>query len=1003
MKKSVIKKENGAITLFVLLVCLFLVFILSGIYTANLNKLQTQEENIQQIKENYAKILERKDEIYQSMMIPNQYKVIFEYNNATGGNTIKSKKVMLEEKYGELPSPMRTYKITYEANGGIIDKTTDTSTYIFDGWYKEPEFVNLVTEDEIVSTSHNHTLYAKWTSGNITLETPTKQGYELEGWYSEESFENKIGEVGTEYKPTSDIKLYAKWKLSDNTTYKVAHYLMNTNGEYPETPTDIDNFKGTTFDEIILESLKRTTPEFNVEDGIYYVKGEVDGITTEKTNILADGSLEIKLYYARTYGTLTTIVGDNVKSITPNQNSITYYYGADIPIITAELTQEVGYQTIFKDWTETSSNSKFQTLINNPLQGLKWQYGSENIVIKASAVKQKIPNVTLNADVTKWTNGNVKVTASATTIPTGFRIETSTNGQNWITTNPITFEANGTMYARLTDGTSVGDTASYKVGNIDKTPPTIGSATATTATGNTQKITASNIADTGGSGLYGYTVNQSTNTPTSWTASTEKSFSWNVSVNGTYYVWVKDVAGNTTYKSVSVSGIVDKVTSATYSNASVLIGNTVTPKLTYSGRAKSITYSSSNTAIATVNSNGVVTGKSAGSVTITATITNYDGTTLSKTCTVTVNNGNVKIVSTGVHYKDLASAVSAATSGAELQVVQTYTDSSTVSISKNVTINTNGKTLTKTSSGITINSGYTVTLSGSGTLTTSSAFDLIKNAGTLNVTHTGTISQTNTGKYRTIYNTGTVNKTGSGTISSVGQNCTIYTSGTLKISSGTVSSKYYTCLDIFGGTTTINGGTVQLTNAQQSRHTMYICNSAQVNISSGTIKNSISVEFSHVMQVVDTAKVNISGGTLQCTGSKRNSVVIWAEGNSTVTISGSPYIYGQDTALNLQENSVTKISGGTIYGVYRTVHLFSESDSFHPSATVSGSAYLKSDKEITDDGTLYMETVFVSNRSTFNFYGGTIENTIGKTAVGVKTGGIWNKTGGTIKGTTWGI
>lgn len=61
------KKEKGAITLFVLVACLFFVFVLGGVYIFTLNKIQTQEQNLKQIQENYARDITRIDEIYQEM------------------------------------------------------------------------------------------------------------------------------------------------------------------------------------------------------------------------------------------------------------------------------------------------------------------------------------------------------------------------------------------------------------------------------------------------------------------------------------------------------------------------------------------------------------------------------------------------------------------------------------------------------------------------------------------------------------------------------------------------------------------------------------------------------------------------------------------------------------------------------------------------------------------------------------------------------------------------
>ena len=61
------KQEKGAITLFVLLACLFFVFILTGVYLSNLNRLQVQEQEVQQIHDNYAKDIDRVEEIYEEL------------------------------------------------------------------------------------------------------------------------------------------------------------------------------------------------------------------------------------------------------------------------------------------------------------------------------------------------------------------------------------------------------------------------------------------------------------------------------------------------------------------------------------------------------------------------------------------------------------------------------------------------------------------------------------------------------------------------------------------------------------------------------------------------------------------------------------------------------------------------------------------------------------------------------------------------------------------------
>ena len=63
------KEEKGAITLYVLLACLFFcVYIIRSIYISNINRLQSQEEEISQIKENYAREIENIEEVYKNIV-----------------------------------------------------------------------------------------------------------------------------------------------------------------------------------------------------------------------------------------------------------------------------------------------------------------------------------------------------------------------------------------------------------------------------------------------------------------------------------------------------------------------------------------------------------------------------------------------------------------------------------------------------------------------------------------------------------------------------------------------------------------------------------------------------------------------------------------------------------------------------------------------------------------------------------------------------------------------
>ena len=161
-----------------------------------------------------------------------------------------------------------------------------------------------------------------------------------------------------------------------------------------------------------------------------------------------------------------------------------------------------------------------------------------------------------------WTNTDVVATAS--TDVTGFTIQTSTDGTTWSNTSSQTRATNGSIYARLWDGTNAGGMLTGNITKIDKTPATVSiSATATgTSTG-----TLSAVVDDKESGLsqikweWGTTTNYG-NTATDTYAtmngsgtgtigSTTKTKSLTgLSAGTTYYVRITayDVAGNPTQK-----------------------------------------------------------------------------------------------------------------------------------------------------------------------------------------------------------------------------------------------------------------------------------------------------------------------------------------------------------------------------------------------------------------------------------------------------------------------
>ena len=154
-------------------------------------------------------------------------------------------------------------------------------------------------------------------------------------------------------------------------------------------------------------------------------------------------------------------------------------------------------------------------------------------------------NTTFSSNPSGWTNGNVIVNVK-TTIQE-YTLQTSKDGKNWNNSNEQVFSTNGTMYARLWNGSESVSELQYEVNNIDKSTPKV---SATAINTNSIKISASDS----GSGITGYAVTTSSTKPENFTGVTNtKSFENSISKlthNTTYYVWIKDKAGNTSQYSL---------------------------------------------------------------------------------------------------------------------------------------------------------------------------------------------------------------------------------------------------------------------------------------------------------------------------------------------------------------------------------------------------------------------------------------------------------------------
>ena len=175
-----------------------------------------------------------------------------------------------------------------------------------------------------------------------------------------------------------------------------------------------------------------------------------------------------------------------------------------------------------------------------------------NKSITVSNIDRTAPTINVTSNTINWTKDNVTLTITATDNEGGSGLDEkpySWDGTNWGTSTTKEVTANGTYTAYVKDKAGNVANKSITVNNIDKTLPTVN------ITPNTTNWTKDNVTLTisvnnaqGSSGLDDKPYSWD---KTNWGTSTTKE----VTVNGTYKVYVKNKAGTIVEKSITISNI----------------------------------------------------------------------------------------------------------------------------------------------------------------------------------------------------------------------------------------------------------------------------------------------------------------------------------------------------------------------------------------------------------------------------------------------------------------
>ena len=323
-------------------------------------------------------------------------------------------------------------------------------------WLPSVRFKNLTADGGTVNVK------ADYTNGSVTLpdadkDSEEKDGsivyYVFEGWYLDAALTNRVGGAGESYTPAENVTLYANFTESsspNNYVVSIEHYLMNTDGMYPDTPHETTSNK------------YKSGYQLNVVDIVNEYDGyQCDSEKTQTVNgqfpVTVTQNITLKIYYERNKYTVTYDVAENggnwsdgsTKPVTRD-----YYWGQDVELtLTA---QKADYD--FLGWNTDSSKTEAIKRLTMPQEDVTlYALYSGDVTAKfvdSFGVREIIGtryNNTKDVIITVPDIRDYDWSGVTSTSVIGWNSNTDINAaeakENEITTDTITISSNVTFYA----------------------------------------------------------------------------------------------------------------------------------------------------------------------------------------------------------------------------------------------------------------------------------------------------------------------------------------------------------------------------------------------------------------------------------------------------------------------------------------------------------------------------------------------------------------------------
>lgn len=531
---------------------------------------------------------------------------------------------------------LNTYTVRYDANGGsgvpdsqikeygkdliLSDTQPVRDKYNFLGWSLGQESNNVIYKPGDTYTSNaDVTLYAVWSmrqytlsynldggslnsgdtltnsiinegdSATVTSIIPTKTGYDFEGWVN--SSDNQVYKAGEKFVINSDVTLKAKW----GTKKYIITFDANEGTGAPNSQTKTHGV------DLKLSTTKPTRTGYNFK-GWTTIKNSTLG-TIYQPGDTFNININVTLYALWEKNTYAIEYNANGGSVNPSSQQVKY--GETFTVPTPSRT---GYD--FTGWTASNGGS---------YQAGKSYIATGNITLTANWTA-KTYTITYNAN-----GGSVSPTSQQIKYQGSFTVPTPTRAgykfAGWTASNGGSYQAGSTYTYTLTGNLTL--TAKWTGNQYTITYNANGGTGAPSAQTKTQGVTLILSSKTPTRTGYTFLYWKSQNTGTNYYPGGAYT---NNSADTLVATWqVNNVTGIT----INQSG--DQWI-PTKSYGSTQPYTTLTATISPSNPINSgVSWTSSNTNVATVSSSGRVTAKKPGYTVITATATGNTSKTSSRT------------------------------------------------------------------------------------------------------------------------------------------------------------------------------------------------------------------------------------------------------------------------------------------------------------------------------------------------------------------------------------